>query len=100
MLKIAELVAYKRKEEAKMMEKLAALKKVAHVLTAADRDKIKKKNFALPEEEKYPIEDKQHAINAIQRVEGNGTPVEQKEVISKALNAYPSILKNKLKREE
>jgi hypothetical protein len=32
-------------------------------LSAADRDKIKTKNFALPKEEKYPIHDEEHAPN-------------------------------------
>jgi len=33
-------------------------------LKAASRDKLSKSKFALPDERKYPIEDKAHAANA------------------------------------
>lgn len=34
------------------------------VLTTAKRKKLKKSVFGLPSQEKYPINDKEHAINA------------------------------------
>ena len=34
------------------------------ILTTAKRKKLKKSVFGLPKQEKYPINDKEHAINA------------------------------------
>ncbi|GAA4406351.1 hypothetical protein GCM10023168_21060 [Fodinibacter luteus] len=40
---------------------------------AANRKKLKKSSFALPEQEKYPIPDIDHARNALARVAQHGS---------------------------
>lgn len=69
----------------------AALEKFAKALTAKGRDHIKKKNFALPKKEKYPIENEDHARNALSRVSQFGSPAEKAEVRSKVESKYPGI---------
>ncbi len=59
-------------------------------LTSADRHALPAKDFALPGE-RYPIEDKSHARNALSRVSGNGTPAEKAEVRAAVHQKYPSI---------
>jgi hypothetical protein len=72
--------------------------KLAEVLDQADRDKIKTKNFALPEEQKYPIEDKRHAANALARVSQFGTPSEKVEVRKKVYEKYPMLAEHKVEK--
>jgi hypothetical protein len=66
-------------------------------LTAAGRDKIKAKNFAIPAKSsdtgaaKYPIENKSHAANALARVDGNGTPAEKAKVYAAVAAKYPEL---------
>lgn len=64
-------------------------------LTASARNKIPSKSFALPSERKYPIEDKNHARNALSRVSANGTPAQQAEVRGAVHRKYPNIGKSK-----
>jgi len=78
---------------------LNKLIKIAHKLDTADRNKIKEKNFALPEERKYPIEDKEHAQNALARVSQHGTPAEQEEVRKKVYAKYPELAEHKVEKE-
>jgi hypothetical protein len=59
-------------------------------LTSAGRDKIAPKNFAGPNKS-YPIEDKNHARNALSRVSQNGSPAVKAEVRAKVHEKYPSI---------
>lgn len=59
-------------------------------LTAAGRNKISGKNFALPGR-RYPIEDASHARNALARVSQHGSPAEKAEVRAKVHRKYPSI---------
>lgn len=59
-------------------------------LTAKARKAIKPKNFALPGR-RYPIEDPNHARNALARVSQHGTPEEKAEVRAKVHSKYPSI---------
>ncbi|MFW5469694.1 DUF6582 domain-containing protein [Knoellia sp. CPCC 206435] len=40
---------------------------------SANRKKLKKSSFALPEQEKYPIPDIEHARNALARVAQHGS---------------------------
>lgn len=49
-------------------------------LTAAQRKKIPKSEFVFPKSEKYPVQDKAHAINAKARA----TQMEKKGKISKS----------------
>lgn len=45
-------------------------------LTTKGRKRMKSKQFALPKEKAYPINDKAHARNALARVAQNGTAAE------------------------
>ena len=69
----------------------AGLFKGADELTTKGREQIKEKNFALPEERKYPIEDIEHARNALARVSQHGTPEEKAQVTKKVEEKYPSL---------
>jgi hypothetical protein len=58
-------------------------------LTEKKRDSLKKSQFGLPEEEKYPMPDKSHAANAKarasqQRKKGNLTAKEKAQIDRKA----------------
>jgi hypothetical protein len=59
-------------------------------LTAAARKKISGKNFALPGR-RYPIEDKNHARDALARVSEYGTPAEKATVRLKVAAKYPRM---------
>lgn len=59
-------------------------------LTAKARKSIKPSNFALPGR-RYPIEDPNHARNALARVSQHGTPEEKATVRRKVHEKYPSI---------
>ena len=61
---------------------------------SANRDRLKKSSFALPDEEKYPIPDIGHARNALARVAQHGTPAEQKKVRAAVEKKYPSLRKD------
>lgn len=60
------------------------------VLDANAREHIAPKNFALSGD-RYPIEDIEHARNALARVAQHGTPEEQAEVRRKVHAKYPSL---------
>ena len=59
-----------------------------------NRDKLSKSSFALPDEEKYPIPDIEHARNALARVAQNGSADEQKKVRRAVEKKYPSLKKD------
>lgn len=61
-----------------------------NVLDANARAHIAPQNFALPGG-RYPIEDANHARNALSRVSQNGSPEEQAKVRSAVHSKYPSI---------
>ena len=55
----------------------------------ADRDELKKSQFGLPDERKYPMPDKSHAANAKARAsqqvkKGNLTSAEKEKIDAKA----------------
>jgi hypothetical protein len=60
----------------------------------ANRKKLKKSSFALPEQEKYPIPDIEHARNALARVAQHGSTAEQKKVRAAVEKKYPSLKKD------
>lgn len=64
-------------------------------LTSKARKAIPKKNFAIPGKKSYPIEDKNHARNALARVSQFGSPAEKAEVRKKVHEKYPSMGKDK-----
>jgi hypothetical protein len=61
---------------------------------SANRKKLKKSSFALPEQEKYPIPDIDHARNALARVAQHGSEAEQKKVRAAVEKKYPSLKKD------
>ena len=67
------------------------LEKISARLSTEAREHIAKKNFAEPGKEKYPIEDKNHARNALARVSAFGSPAEKAEVRAKVHAKYPEI---------
>ncbi len=73
-------------------------------LTYQKRKEMPKSDFAIPSQKSkknpagkgaYPIEDKNHARNALSRVSQFGTPAEKAAVRSKVAKKYPGIGKPK-----
>ena len=62
-------------------------------LTPRGRTRIKRTNFALPKERKYPIHDLAHARNALARVAQYGTASEKRRVRAAVVRKYPSLRK-------
>lgn len=60
-------------------------------LTYRQRHNLRRNQFAIPEQRRYPIEDKAHARNALARVSQHGTLREQDEVRAAVERRYPSI---------
>jgi hypothetical protein len=65
-------------------------KAVGGPLTAARRNKLPGGDFALPGR-RYPINDPNHARNALSRVSQNGSPEEKAAVRAKVHRKYPDI---------
>jgi hypothetical protein len=61
---------------------------------SANRKRLKKSSFALPEQEKYPIPDIEHARNALARVAQHGSDAEKKKVRAAVEKKYPSLKKD------
>lgn len=59
-------------------------------LTVAERHALPSKDFALPGE-RYPINDPNHARNALARVSQHGTPAEKSKVRAAVHRKYPGI---------
>lgn len=59
-------------------------------LTAATRDAIPTKDFALPGR-RYPIEDRNHGKAALSMVSKYGTPEEKAQVRAAVKRKYPGI---------
>ena len=59
-------------------------------LTAKARNKIPGKDFAGPDRS-YPVEDENHARNALARVSQHGTPALKAKVRAKVHKKYPGI---------
>ncbi len=60
-------------------------------LSPKGRKNLPTSSFAVPGERKYPIEDKNHARNALARVSQHGTPAEKKQVRAAVKKKYPGI---------
>ncbi|MGC8992819.1 MAG: hypothetical protein ACP5JE_04605, partial [Thermoplasmata archaeon] len=99
--KLTKLASLKNKLEAEVLAKKAALEKIAKVLSEEDREKIKLKDYAIVEDgkPKYPIEDIEHAKNALARVSQFGTPEEKKKVREAVYAKYPELAEHKLEEE-
>ena len=59
-----------------------------------NRKKLKKSAFALPEHEKYPIPDIEHARSALATVAQHGSAAENKKVRTAVEERYPSLKKD------
>ena len=68
-------------------------------LTSAERSKLPKKDFAVKGGH-YPIEDENHARNALARVSQFGSPAEKAEVRAKVHAKYPGIAQHVTKVTE
>lgn len=60
-------------------------------LTAKARKALKSSSFALPGR-RYPVNDKNHARNALARVSQYGTPEEKVKVRAKVKSKYPGMM--------
>lgn len=67
-------------------------------LTAGTRNALPNDDFAGPDRS-YPIEDANHARNALSRVSQNGSAEEQAEVRGKVARKFPGIGKGGMKRK-
>ncbi len=68
------------------------LKKIAADLTTHARNDIKTKNFAIPGQRKYPIENAAHARDALSRVSADGTPAQKSEVRHAVARKWPGVV--------
>lgn len=64
-------------------------------LTAAMRDKLPNSAFAIPSKRQYPIPDKAHAVDALARVDTNGTPQEKAQVRAAVKRKFPDLPSSK-----
>lgn len=63
--------------------------------TKAGRKKMGSKQFALPRQKKYRIDDLAHARNALARVSAHGSPSQKKAVRKAVVRKYPSLKRKK-----
>ena len=66
--------------------------------TKTGRKKMSSKQFALPKQKKYRIDDLPHARNALARVAQHGTAAQKKTVRRAVVAKYPSLKKTGKKR--
>jgi hypothetical protein len=60
-------------------------------LTAKKRNNLPSRDFAIPSERKYPINDAAHARNALARVAQYGSPEAKAKVRAAVKRKYPGI---------
>lgn len=61
------------------------------LLNAAERNKLKAGDFALPKERAYPMHTLSHARDALSRVAQGGTPDERAKVKAAVHKRYPQL---------
>lgn len=61
--------------------------------TKAGRQAMSPKQFGLPRQRKYRIDDLAHARAALARVAQHGTPAEQRQVRARVTKKFPSLKK-------
>lgn len=66
-------------------------------LTAAMRNKLPKSAFAIPATRQYPIHDRVHAIDALARVDANGSAQQKAMVRAAVKRKYPDLPSSKAK---
>ena len=67
-------------------------------LTTKSRNKLSKKSFAEPGKRAYPINDANHARNALARVSQFGSPAEKAKVRAAVSKKFPGIGKSSKKK--
>lgn len=60
-------------------------------LTTKMRKNLPDSAFAIPATREYPIMDRTHAIDALARVEANGTPQQKAQVKAAVKRRYPGL---------
>lgn len=60
-------------------------------LSARRRKNLPATAFAIPEERRYPINDRRHAANALARVAQSGTPEEKRRVKAAVKRRFPDM---------
>lgn len=60
-------------------------------LTTEERKRLHRSEFALPEKREYPIQDENHARDALARVSADGTRKEQERVREAVHKKFPGI---------
>lgn len=60
-------------------------------LTPKKRKSLKKSSFAVPGKRAYPINDANHARNALARVAQSGTPAQKRQVRAAVHKKFPGI---------
>jgi hypothetical protein len=70
---------------------MSLLEKIAAKLTYRERKELPTSEFAIPEERKYPVHNKDHAQNALVRVSQHGTPEERERVRRVVYRRYPEL---------
>lgn len=63
-------------------------------LSPTARSRLSSSTFAIPSERKYPINDKNHARNALARVSQFGSPTEKSKVRAAVHSKFPGIGKD------
>lgn len=63
-------------------------------LTPTARSRLSSSTFAIPAERKYPINDPNHARNALARVSQFGSPAEKSKVRAAVHRKFPGIGKD------
>lgn len=63
-------------------------------LDTKERNAISSKEFALPDERKFPIENRSHAQNALARASQSGVPEIKAKVTAAVHRKYPDMGKN------
>lgn len=66
-------------------------------LTSQDRRDLPTKSFALPGRRAYPIQNANHARNALARVAQHGSAAERRQVRDAVANRYPYMKQGKPK---
>jgi hypothetical protein len=64
-------------------------------LTTKMRKNLPNSAFAIPATREYPIMDKAHAVDALARVEANGTPQQKAQVRAAVKRRYPNLPSSK-----
>lgn len=69
-------------------------------LSAKRRKNLPSSVFAIPEQRKYPVMDKRHAVNALVRAAQHGSPDEQAKVKAAVARRYPTLPSSKKRKAD